>query len=165
MAALRLAMPPEKSALLPYQTLEQPMINCLDCGYCLDGLERPGVWKDEYRCPECGRAFHPSNPQSFAINNSRGRPRRSGSLFLSVSLIGLGLAASVFIYPMVRRTAVLIYLAGLFTQFLVLIFRVALLNRFRFGPSCRAAVWISSIAAVGQIGLIIVLIALGRIGC
>ena len=31
---------------------------CLDCRYCLDHLENNA-------CPECGRAFDPSNPRTF----------------------------------------------------------------------------------------------------
>jgi len=103
--------------------------NCLDCGYYLDGLERPGIWIDEYHCPECGRRFFPSNLQSYAIDNPRGRPIRSGSSLLFMSLVGVGLAASVFAFPMARRTKALIFPAGFMTQVLVPMIRSLLQNR------------------------------------
>src|ERR1051326_123797 len=37
---------------------------CLGCGYVLDNLPEP-------RCPECGRAFDPQSPATFAMNRRR----------------------------------------------------------------------------------------------
>jgi predicted RNA-binding Zn-ribbon protein involved in translation (DUF1610 family) len=42
---------------------------CRSCGYALRGL--PGLI-----CPECGKAFDPSNPKSFATSAARLRRRR-----------------------------------------------------------------------------------------
>ncbi len=65
---------------ISYMTLE--VKNCLDCGYILDGLSIN-------RCPECGRTFNIGNNKTYALNNPRGRPLRSGVGYLSVACIGL----------------------------------------------------------------------------
>ncbi len=49
-------------------TQPQPK-RCLTCGYILDHLPEP-------RCPECGRAFDPSNPDTFETG-PRWRPMRA----------------------------------------------------------------------------------------
>jgi predicted amidophosphoribosyltransferase len=38
--------------------INQPRMFCIECGYPLDGLPEP-------RCPECGAAFDPADPDSF----------------------------------------------------------------------------------------------------
>jgi predicted amidophosphoribosyltransferase len=38
--------------------ITQPRMFCIECGYPLDGLPEP-------RCPECGRAFDPDDPESY----------------------------------------------------------------------------------------------------
>ena len=40
--------------------ITRPIMFCLGCTYPLDGLE-------EHRCPECGRAFDPADPDTFAL--------------------------------------------------------------------------------------------------
>jgi hypothetical protein len=38
--------------------INEPRIFCLECGYPLDGLPEP-------RCPECGAAFDPNDPDTY----------------------------------------------------------------------------------------------------
>jgi hypothetical protein len=47
---------------------------CLGCGYILDGLP-------ENRCPECGRAFDPSDLRTYLSKTYSGRP------FLALAIV------------------------------------------------------------------------------
>ncbi len=58
-------------------------MRCLDCGYILYGLP-------ENRCPECGRAFDPDNPESYDCG------RRFGGKPLVLALIGASGSAAGF---------------------------------------------------------------------
>lgn len=66
---------------------------CLACDYDLSGLA-PG------RCPECGRAFDPADPDSFGAEpGSARRARRAWRLEVSVVLAGaVPLAANLFAF-------------------------------------------------------------------
>lgn len=59
---------------------------CIDCGYILEGLT-------EHRCPECSRAFDPTDAKTYATRTLDGR------VYLLLAVVGalpvvLGLTAS-----------------------------------------------------------------------
>jgi hypothetical protein len=45
------------------------LVRCLSCKYDLSHLSSGG----EHRCPECGRAFDPGDPSTFAAKPDRSR--------------------------------------------------------------------------------------------
>lgn len=61
-------------------------MRCLDCGYDLRELA-------EHRCPECGRAFDPAKPETYA-----GLPPRDGLMLLGAIFAFLLVAAPIFLY-------------------------------------------------------------------
>lgn len=79
--------------ILPGRTIEGNPQLCVDCGYCLFGLER----SQGARCPECGREM-PRTPEEFERQSNR-RPLpvwvRAGcwlqvaTFFAAVCLLGL----------------------------------------------------------------------------
>lgn len=59
---------------------------CLGCGYILEGLPEP-------RCPECGRAFDPHDPVTYAAHRISGLPylaAAAGAGLLFPAGLGLG---------------------------------------------------------------------------
>jgi len=58
---------------------------CLSCGYLLRGLPSPV-------CPECGRAFNPSDPTSYDVRPPGRRRRKwiAGAVFVVFLLIAVG---------------------------------------------------------------------------
>jgi hypothetical protein len=60
-------------------------MRCLTCKYDLRKLA-------EHRCPECGRVFDPSDPNSFGIEPPKNHPRLTMMLLLA---LGTYLAAFV----------------------------------------------------------------------
>src|SRR4051812_43733652 len=80
---------PEQAAHPAPAAGAQPRLFCRKCGYALVGLP-------SRCCPECGRAFDPANPRTFASRPPRGWVWRWGMrlalLLLAVSLFaGAGL--------------------------------------------------------------------------
>jgi len=56
-------------------------VRCLDCNYSLKNLT-------EHRCPECGRAFDPNDPLTFAPATTKPWPG-------PIRVLGLGIVAYV----------------------------------------------------------------------
>ncbi len=120
--------------------------NCLDCGYILDGLPSD-------RCPECARTFDPADHRTYAINNPRGQPRRSGIGFLLVAT-----AASILIVwleltddpqgnlfrPAWAKTQRLLWNAAHWTEFAVLVLGAILSRRNRYSLPFRTGMWIAA---------------------
>jgi hypothetical protein len=64
-------------------------MHCLDCHYDLTNLS-------EHRCPECGRAFDPGDPDSFESDSlSAFFPTTLFWILLTLSYLGLWLAGLV----------------------------------------------------------------------
>ncbi len=119
--------------------------NCLDCGYMLDGLP-------SNRCPECARTFDPTNPRTFAVNNSRGRPLRSGVAYLLVACAGaIGIIWFLTTYesrdnlyrPEWVETQRRIWRASQWSEFGVLLGGALLKRRNRYAWPFRAGMWIA----------------------
>lgn len=121
------------------------MMNCLDCGYCIDKLP-------QNRCPECERTFDLEDPATFAVDNPRGRPFRSGIGYLLCSLLGTGAMA----YPLLQISSgrsglgLRYFVLGLAVQIGLLFFGFASISfdRFRYGTSFRASMWVGGITVV-----------------
>lgn len=61
-------------------------MRCRTCGYDLQGLE-------EHRCPECGRAFDPFDPQTFQQWPYRGRR------YVVLAIMGAAMLGAPFLLP------------------------------------------------------------------
>jgi hypothetical protein len=68
---------------------------CLDCRYILDGLP-------EARCPECGRAFDPEDPDTYVAPEQRSAWSPIAKLILAVAVVHL-LVLSVSTYDVGLR--------------------------------------------------------------
>jgi hypothetical protein len=74
------------------------LVRCLSCDYDLRDLSSGS----EYRCPECGRAFDPNDPKTFATPLEPVEPFRARE-------IPRGLAAVFFVVAIVIVTFALIW--------------------------------------------------------
>lgn len=76
-------------AATPGSSTSAPTIYCRICGYDLEGLPEP-------RCPECGKAFDPQNPDTFSPRPPQSPIWRWARRGLVVSLV-IALALTVLL--------------------------------------------------------------------
>lgn len=142
-------------------------MHCLACRYALTGLSVP-------RCPECGRAFDPRDPSTYAVDETQRRPRWPAVLAIA------GLAWPVLVHgwlyatlvagrlvlgrwpspsgaddpkyiPVVASMHLVALLAVMFTPLAMIGgfygLGVVALRNWRAGLGCGAAVWVAYMGA------------------
>lgn len=73
-------------------TVTSPSIYCRRCDYALDGLPDP-------RCPECGSAFDPADPTTFADHPGRRRSSAAIKLAAAAAVASALLFAGLILRP------------------------------------------------------------------
>lgn len=139
--------------------------NCLNCGYVLDGLPYN-------RCPECARTFDLENPRTYARNNPRGRPFRSGIAYPLIACAGLVALVCVHVtsrsadnisrpgWVSTQRT---ILSAAQWAEVAVLGVGAILSRRRRYSHLYRVGMWIAGVTLGGYWALYLTILVLWSI--
>ena len=82
------------------RTNRVPLTFCLGCGYVLSYIERN-------RCPECGRAFDPGDPLTYATEKNL-----HGLKYLAVALAGAGAMVVAIAVTIIRQQVTTALVSG-----------------------------------------------------
>ena len=134
------------------------MMSCLDCGYDLRGLP-------ENRCPECGRAFDPSNSATFLCRQADGRKYLAAAVFglfvmiapiMIASLLGLAFPGQILGWA-----AFAMFAAGLLTTGVVLGVSIKRLRKPPVATAHRNALVAALLVSLLPYGMFVGWVALG----